>query len=87
VDDLNVGVCTKLRQDAGIDLRGDAVVDSLHSVKRPGALTEVAEMREHTLLCSPDSHHLCARGALSSGALLRIGGAIAPIAQSVSIDF
>ena len=86
VDGFNVRVSSELRENAGIDSGGDTVVSSLHSVKRFGSLTEVAEMREHTLLCSPDPHHLCARCALSGCTFLRVGSTVTPIAQSLRID-
>ena len=86
VNAFNIGVTSELWENAGIDPGGDTVISSLNAIKHSCVPAEAAETREHPLLCSLDSRHLRTRCALSGGALLRIGSAITPIAQSLRID-
>jgi hypothetical protein len=87
VNCFDVGVCSELRQDARIDLRGDAVVGCLHTIKDSRISSGGAEQSEHTLLRPANPRHLRACCCLRRGALLRIGGTVALIAESLRIDF
>ncbi len=86
VDCFHVGVRSELRQDAGIDLRGDAVVGGLHTIKDTGVAAVEPKLREHTLLRTANSCHLRACGTCRSGASLRVSGAVALIAERARVD-